>query len=125
MAESQAPAMDIQTALAAIMANIQSVKEDVSKQNKAIREDNKKIYNVMHDQAKQNKQLLEAAEIWLSEKVEVIRAGIETALENNNSWICECEAKITDIEGKVVQHEMCIRDSYNYILYFIYFIFQL
>ena len=48
--------------------------------------------------------MLEAAEKRISETVEAMRANIESSLEANNSRVSECEAKISGIEEKVVQH---------------------
>ena len=56
MTDSQTPAMDIQAALAALMANMQTMREE----NKAMREENKaNIQSVKEDASKQNKALRE------------------------------------------------------------------
>ena len=59
--------------------------EEAIKQNKSLHDENKRIYNTVHDQAKQNKQLLESTEKRIGEKVELILTNIELAVEANNS----------------------------------------
>ena len=58
----------------------------------------------MHEQAKQNKQLLESTEKRIGEKVELIRTNIELPLEANNSRLSDCEAKINVMEERMVNH---------------------
>ena len=48
--------------------------------------------------------MLEATEKRISERVEIIRSNIESVIEVNNSRISECEAKISGMEARVVQH---------------------
>ena len=76
MAESQ----ELQNTLAAILANIQKLSEEnkvgrdeAVKQNKSLQslhDENKKMYTAVHDQAKQNKQLLESMEKRIADKLE-------------------------------------------------------
>ena len=113
--ESQTQTVDMETTLATILANMQgmrdniqtvlnenkSAKEDAIKQNKALHDENKKIFAAVHDQSKQNKALLEATEKKISDKVESIRANVELALEVNSSRISECEARVGLIEERV------------------------
>ena len=81
MAESQTPSVDMQTTLASILASIQKIQEDTTKQNKSLHDENKRIFTAVHEQAKQGKQLLVSTEKRIGEKVEIIRSNIETALE--------------------------------------------
>ena len=101
-----AEGLELQNTLAALLANMQKMseenrpnkeeikanvqklseenkanKEEAAKQNKSLHDENKRIYTAVHDQAKQNKQLLESTEKRIGEKVEIIRSNIETALE--------------------------------------------
>ena len=92
---------EIQNTLAVLLANMKSISEEASKQNKVLHDENKKIYASVQDQSKQ---MLESTEKWISEKVEIIRSNIESVLEVNNLCISECEAKISGIEEKVVWH---------------------
>ena len=87
-----------------------ATKGETAKQNKSLHDENKSIYTAVHDQPKQNKQLLETTEKRIGEKVEIIRSNIETALEANNSCINDCEAKITGIEERVVQHTSTVSE---------------
>ena len=111
MAESQ----QLQNTLAAILANMQQMSEEIKsskdenkanmqkisevalKQNKSLQslhDENKKIYTAVHEQAKQNQQLLELTEKRIADKLELICSSSETALERNKSHSRECEAKI-------------------------------
>ena len=72
--------------------------------DRSLHDENKSIYTAVYDQPKQNKQVLESTEKRIGEKVEIIRSNIETALEASNFRINDCEAKITGIEERVVQH---------------------
>ena len=75
---------DLQSTLNAILASIQSVRDenkqlqenlksvrdDSKHQNKSIHEENKKIFAAVHEQAKQSKSIVEAAEKKITEKDE-------------------------------------------------------
>ena len=87
--------------------------EDAAKQNKSLHDENKRIYYsiyAVHDQAKQNKQLLESTETRIGEKVELIRTNIELALVANNSRLSDCEAKINVIEERMVSHTLTVNE---------------
>ena len=93
----------------ASQAGIQKLPAEAEKRNKSLHDENKKIYGAMQEQSKQSKQML-AAEKQISESVEVMRANIESSLEANNSRVSECEAKISGLEEKVVQHASTVNE---------------
>ena len=64
----------------------------------------------VQEQSKRSKQMLDAAEKRISETVEAMKANIEANLEANNSRVSECEAKLADIEEKVVQHKSTVNE---------------
>ena len=115
-----AEALELQNTLVALLANMQKMsednkatKEEAIKQNRSLQslhDENKKIYTAVHDQAKQNKQLLESTEKRIGEKVELIRTNIELALEANNSRLSDCEAKINVIEERMVNHTSMVNE---------------
>ena len=60
--------------------NLKSVRDEAKNQNK-------KIFAAIHEQTKQNKAIVEAAESKITEKVESIRVEFETAIALNLSLI--------------------------------------
>ena len=117
---------DLQATLNAILANIQSVRDENNKNIQAVRDDNKqlrednkilqenlkivredskrqnkKIFAAIHEQAKQSKAIVEAAESKITEKVESIRGEFETAIALNNTRVTECETRVLAVEEHV------------------------
>ena len=78
MAES----LELQNTLAAVLANEvnRANKEQAIIQNRSLHDENKEMFTTVHEQAKQNKQLIESTEKRIGEKVELIRTNFELAL---------------------------------------------
>ena len=87
-----------------------SIRDDSKQQNRNIHEENKKIFPVVREQAKQNKSIIEAAEKKITEKVESIRADFEAVLEIKNSWITECETRMISVEERVQSQATAINE---------------
>ena len=94
----------------ASQAGIQKLSVEVEKQNKSLHDENKKLYTAVQEQSKRGKQMLDAAEKRISETVETMKANIEARVEVNNSRVSECEAKLSGIEEKVVQHRSTVNE---------------
>ena len=117
---AEALSADLQATINAILASIQSVRDenkqlrhDSKNQNRVIHEENKKILAAVHEQAKQNKNIVEAAEKKITEKVESIRVDFEAALEVNNSRITECETRMLSVEDRMQSQTTAINDFIN------------
>ena len=67
----------------------------------------------IHEQAKQSKAIVEAAENKITEKIESIRVEFDSAIALNNTRVTECETRMIAVEECMREQTAAVNESIN------------